>query len=256
MKKILFAVFLSAIVIISNAQDQQNTGTPVRTVFATGGALNETLMRYLVSLTGKENPTICSIPTAAGDNPYALIYWYELCKNLPVKTSVLRVFISSSPGQKTFEEIILSSDAVVVGGGNTLNMMGIWKAQGIDTVLMKAYKRGIIMSGASAGSLCWFREGITDSRPQKLSVVQCLGFINASHCPHYSSEPLRKPLYEKLIMSNGMMPGYACDNFAAMVFKNEQLVKTVTANPDDFVYYVSVKNGKLDTQKMESELIK
>lgn len=256
MKLILLAVFLSAIVTVTKAQEQPNTVTPVRTVFATGGGLNETLLRYLISLTGKENPTICYIPTAAGDNPYSVLSWYELCQNLPVKTTVLRVFISSSPGQKTFEEIILSSDAVVVGGGNTLDMMGIWKAQGIDTVLKKAYKRGIIMSGGSAGSLCWFKEGITDSRPQKLSIVQCLGFINASHCPHYSTEPLRKPLYEKLIAENIIMPGYACDNFAGMVFQNEKLVKTVTAKSDDFVYYVSVKNGRLNTQKLESEIIK
>lgn len=253
MKKFKYALTVILLFVFVSASSGQNT---VPTIFATGGDMNETFMRYIIDLTKKANPKICFIPTAGADNPYAINWWYEMCLKLPMKPDVLRTFINSSPDQNTFEETLLSMDAVVVGGGNTLNMMAIWKAQGIDTVLMKAYKKGIIMSGGSAGSLCWFKMGITDSRPQKLSVVDCLGFIDASHCPHFTSEPSRRPLYENLILSNKILPGYALDNQAALLFRNGRLEKAVSLNNGNSAYYISVKNGKLDTKKLETEIIK
>ena len=103
-------------------------------------------------------------------------------------------------------------DGIVCSGGNTLNQQAIWKAQGIDEILRQAWDHGIVLGGASAGSLCWFEEGTTDSRPKELSIVQCLGFLKGSHSPHYDREPGRRPLYQKLIGSGQMKPGYACDN--------------------------------------------
>ena len=91
-------------------------------------------------------------------------------------------------------------DAIIVGGGNTLNMLGIWKAQGIDTVLRKTYERGIVLAGGIAGSLCWFTGGYSDSRPMQLTIINGLAFLNFSHCPHYHSEPARKPLYWQAIL--------------------------------------------------------
>ena len=137
-------------------------------------------------------------------------------------------------------------DAIIVGGGNTLNMMAIWKAQGIDTVLRKAYNKGIILGGGSAGSLCWFQGGTTDSRPKDLSIVKCLGFIQTSHCPHYHSEPLRKPLYFDNILQGRLSPGYAIDDKAGIVFENEQYVRTVAIDDKSNAYYVSVVNGQID----------
>ncbi|MEX2570176.1 MAG: Type 1 glutamine amidotransferase-like domain-containing protein [Gemmatimonadota bacterium] len=83
----------------------------------------------------------------------------------------------------TFEDVLLSMDGIVVSGGNTLNQQAIWRAQGIDAVLREAWDRGIVLGGASAGSLCWFEEGTTDSRPRRLTKVECLGFLNGSHSP-------------------------------------------------------------------------
>ena len=258
MKKITYLViiFLAVALSPSRGQDRPLNQAPVPTIFAFGGDFNETWMKYIISLTGKSNPRICLIPTATADNPWIINYWYEMCLNLPVKPSVLRTFINSSPGQKTFEEELLSVDAIVVGGGNTLDMIGIWKAQGIDTILMKAYKKGIVLSGGSAGSLCWFRCGISDSRPQALSVVDCLGFINASNCPHYNTESERAPLYENLILSKKIVPGYACDDRAAMLFRNGKFVKAVAMSPDNKVYYISIKEGQLTKEKIEPEMIK
>jgi len=256
MKRILlYAVFLCSIK-IGLGQTISTSSAPVKTVFAFGGDWNKDFIRYIAGLTRKDRPKICFLPTASADNPYAIGYWYEMCVNLPVEPSVLRTFINSSPGQKSFDEILLSVDAILVGGGNTLNMMAIWKAQGIDTVLKKAYEKGIVLAGGSAGSLCWFKSGLSDSRPQKLSIVECLGFINASHCPHYSSEKTRRPLYMENIQEGKLLPGYACDDLAGMLFQNGKFIKAVTLDKSHNAYYVSLKEGKIEEQDLHAELIK
>ena len=95
-------------------------------------------------------------------------------------------------------------------------------------ILRQAWDRGIVLGGASAGSLCWFEEGTTDSRPKELSNVQCLGFLKGSHSPHYDAEPGRRPLYQKLIASGQMKPGYACDNDAGIYFEDNDVKRVVS----------------------------
>ncbi|HEY8930859.1 MAG TPA: peptidase E [Mucilaginibacter sp.] len=219
---------------------------PVRTIFAYGGSYNKQFMRYVIALTKKSNPKICFLPTATGDNANYITAWYATCEDLPMRPYVQRTYVASYTDKKTFEENLLSMDAIVVGGGNTLNMMAIWKAQGIDTVLRKAYDKGIVLTGGSAGSLCWFQGGTTDSRPKDLSIVQCLGFIQTSHCPHYHSEPMRKPLYFENILKGKLSPGYAIDDAAGIVFENEQYIKSVACDEKSNTYYVSVIDGKVN----------
>ena len=214
-------------------------------------------MRYIIKLTKKENPRICFIATATGDSPTAIVTWYATCEGLVMQPFVQRTFVASYTEPKTFEENLLSMDAIVVSGGSTLNMMAIWKAQGIDTVLRKAYDKGIVMAGGSAGSLCWFQGGTTDSRPKDLTIVKCLGFIAASHCPHYHSELLRKPLYHSNILKGRLSPGYAIDDRAGVVFENEKCVRTVAIDDKSNAYYVSALNGAVDEKLLPvTEIIK
>src|SRR6187455_1568169 len=145
-----YFLLLSAFLFSIGLQAQNTTAKVDKTIFVTGGSFGRAYIQYLASLTNKPNPKICFVPTASADNAQGIANWYASCEDLPVKPYVLRTFINSNPNQKSFEEIIMSMDAIVVGGGNTLNMMAIWKAQGIDTVLRKAYDKGIIMSGGSA----------------------------------------------------------------------------------------------------------
>jgi dipeptidase E len=227
-----------------------------KTIFITGGDFSLPFIKYVIALTKKTNPKICFLPTASADNPNAINWWYGLCTDLPMRPYVQRVFLNSSPEQKTFEENLLGMDAIVVGGGSTLNMLAIWKAQGIDTVLRKAYDKGIVLSGGSAGSLCWFTGGFTDSRPKNLSMVECLGFIKSSHCPHYHSEPKRKPLYHEAILNGKLLPGYACDDKAGMLFENEKYIKSVSIDKDNNCYYVSLVDGKIKEEMLPvSEII-
>jgi peptidase E len=146
-------------------------------------------------------------------------------------------------------------DAIVASGGNTLNQQAIWTAQGIDAILRQAWDRGIVLGGASAGSLCWFEEGTTDSRPKALSTVQCLGFLKGSHSPHYDREKDRRPLYQKLIGAGEMKPGYACDNDAGIYFEDNDVKRVVATRAEARVYYVSVVNGKVVEKVLQPELI-
>jgi dipeptidase E len=227
-----------------------------KTIFVYGNGLDRIFIRFVADLTHKSNPKICFFPTAAADDEHAIGYWFRLCEDLPVTPSVLQTFISSSPEQKTFEEEILGSDAIIVGGGNTLNMIAIWKAQGIDTILRKAYDRGIILAGGSAGSLCWFTGGYSDSRPKELSLIKCLGFLDYSHTPHNNGEPARKPLYHKAILEGKLKPGYACDDNAGLLFINGKMERSVSLNSKNNNYFVSVKNGKIYEEKLVTEIIK
>jgi dipeptidase E len=164
-------------------------------------------------------------------------------------------FIASTRQTRSWEEVFLSVDGIVCSGGNTLNQQAIWKAQGIDLVLKTAWDRGIVLGGASAGSLCWFEEGTTDSRPKELTIVKCLGFLEGSHSPHYDAEKDRRPLYHKLIGSGQMKPGWACDNDAGIYFEDNEPKRFVHTRDAAGVYYVSVENGKVVEKPFKPEKI-
>jgi dipeptidase E len=256
MKKTCFIILLFPICFASMAQVNK-THEATRTIFAYGGGFTKPFMRYLIRLTKKKNPRICFLPTASADNANTILAWYAACEDLPMKACVQYSFVASYTEPKSFDESLMSMDAIVVGGGNTLNMMAIWKAQGIDTVLRKAYNKGIILAGGSAGSLCWFQGGTTDSRPKDLSIVQGLGIIQTSHCPHYHSEPLRKPLYFDNILKGKLSAGYAIDDLAGIVFENEKYVRSVAIGDKSNAYYVSVVDGKIDEKLLPlAEIIK
>jgi dipeptidase E len=226
-----------------------------RKILIAGGGFGTSFIRYMATLTGKPRPKLLYLPTASADSPSGSLSWYESCAPLNVEASVQNSFIASTRQTQGWDEVLLSVDGIVCSGGNTLNQQAIWKAQGIDQVLRQAWDRGIVLGGASAGSLCWFEEGTTDSRPKELSTVQCLGFLKGSHSPHYDREPGRRPLYQKLISSGQMKPGYACDNDAGIYFEDNEVKRVVNTRPEAKVYYVSAVGGKAVEKLMEPERI-
>ena len=239
---------------ITSIKPQDTTAKTEEIIFVFGGDINLKFVQYVADLTKKENPRICYLPTASADNQDNLKYWDNICNTLKIQPIVLKVWVSSSPKNQSFEEILLSSDAIVVGGGNTLNMLGIWKAQGIDTLLQLALKQRIILSGGSAGSICWFQNGISDSRPVNLSLVNGLEYLPYSNCPHYSQQ-MRKDLYHQMILDKNISAGYACDELAGILFKNKQAVQFVSQSDIHNSYFVSLENGIVKSTKMESEIL-
>ncbi|MRI00022.1 peptidase E [Kriegella sp. EG-1] len=212
-------------------------------------------LNYMAKATGKEKPNFCFIPTASGEDQDYINSFYDVCSQINVIPHVLSVWINSYDQKESFEEIIQKMDAIVVGGGNTLNMLAIWKAQGIDTALKNAYNNGVVMGGGSAGSLCWFNAGTTDSRPAALSIVQGMKFLDKSHCPHYNSEKSRRPLYHNNILSGKLTDGYACDDRSAIHFINEKVHTSVTLNDENQSYYVYVKDGELIEEQIQGTVI-
>lgn len=261
MKKLLLLFFILGTVFSGIACHSQG-GSPVtseaeikRMIFVYGNGMDRRFIKYVASLTGKEKPKICFFPTAAADDPRVNGYWGSLTDGMAIESSVIKTFISSAPEQKTFAEEILNCDAVIVGGGNTLNMLAIWHAQGIDTLLRMAYDKGVVMAGGSAGSLCWFTGGYSDSRPKELSIIECLGFLPYSHCPHYDN-PDRRSLYLEAVESGFLEPGYACEDDAALLFTDGQLSESFSLDPGNHSYYVSVEEGKVTEKLLPATILK
>ncbi|HEY0874777.1 MAG TPA: peptidase E [Vicinamibacterales bacterium] len=226
-----------------------------RKILIAGGGFNTPFIRYMAELTGKTRPKLLYLPTASADSATSTLSWYRNCAPLNVEPSDQASFIASTRQDRSWEEVFLSVDGIVCSGGNTLNQQAIWKAQGIDVVLRQAWDRGIVLGGASAGSLCWFEEGTTDSRPKELTIVHGLGFIKGSHSPHYDAEKDRRPLYHKLIASGELKPGYACDNNAGIYFEDNDVKRVVATRAGAKCYYVSVVNGKVTERVLEPEMI-
>ena len=226
-----------------------------RKILIAGGGFQTPFIRLMAELTGKPRPRICYLPTASADSSESKLNFYSYCAPLDVEPCVQGVFIESLTQTRGWDEVLLSMDAIMVSGGNTLNQQAIWRAQGIDLVLREAWNRGIVLGGASAGSLCWFEEGTSDSRPKALSVVHCLGFLPGSHSPHYDAEAGRRPLYHELIGSGKLKPGYACDNEAGIFFEDTNVRRVVSARDGAKVYFVSVVDGQVVERVLEPERI-
>ncbi len=240
----------------SPATGTSGPGRPVnaatRKILIAGGGFGAAFIRYMAELTGKQRPKVLYLPTAAADRPGNFM---ATCEGLDVEPSIQNSFISSYRQDRSWEDVFLSVDAIICSGGNTLNQQAIWKAQGIDVVLRQAWDRGIVLGGASAGSLCWFEEGTTDSRPRELSIVRCLGLLKGSHSPHYDREAQRRPLYLEMVGAGKLKPGYACDNDAGIYFEDNEVKRVVKTRAAARVFRVSAVNGRAVEEQLLAEMI-
>jgi dipeptidase E len=192
-----------------------------------GGALldpTRTLARYLVELTGKPMPVACYIGAANGDSETGILLWYRAMSGLARPTD-LPLF--TRPDH--IDGIVEEADIIFVAGGNTVNLLAIWRLHGVDRLLRDAHRRGAVLAGSSAGSLCWFESGVTDSFGPSLGPFEGgLGLVPGSNCPHYDAEPRRRPVYQHLVMSGTLPNGYAADDGAALVFDGPDLREVVS----------------------------
>ena len=212
--------------------------------------------RRIVELTGKARPKALFIPTASGDAAgYAETF--EVCygEHFGCQTRILNL-IQNPPAFEKMSALVLESDLIYVGGGNTYRMMKIWRRLGLDTVLMEAASRGIVLSGLSAGAICWFKYGCSDSRSFSSSLewdyirVSGLGFINAVYCPHYHYEK-REEAFSKMIEKRGGI-GIACDNNAALEIVGNRY-RVLTSTPDAKAYKLFKQNGRAIVSELPQE---
>ena len=201
------------------------------TIVASGGVMRP-LVGYLLGLTGKEDPAVCFLGTATGDA--FLPGFYEAFTADRCRPSHVGLFGIPRPD---WREHLLSRDLIFVGGGNTASMLGVWRAHGVDEVLREAWERGVVLAGGSAGAICWFEAGVTDSFRAELDGLDCLGWLPGSCCSHYDGEAQRRPAYTRLL-ADGFPPGIAIDDFAAVRFEGVELAEVVAAAPGATVYRV------------------
>jgi peptidase E len=143
---------------------------------------------------------------------------------------------------------LLSQDVIYVGGGNTKSMLALWREWKLDAILRKAWREGVVLAGVSAGSICWFEEGVTDSITGKLTALPCLGQLKGSNCPHYDSETERRPAYQRLVRSGKMHSGLAADDGVALHFVGQKLTAVVSSRAHAAVYRVR-RHGSQVTEK-------
>jgi peptidase E len=219
---------------------------PPRWVVAMGGGgfsmepdnplLDDALLDLARRARGIERPRVCFLATASGDAASYIEGFHTAFDARDVEASHLDLFARTVTD---IEGFLLAQDVVYVGGGNTINMLAIWRIHGVDRVLRAAYRAGTVMAGLSAGSLCWFEGGTTDSfGPDLQPIHDGLGLIAGSHCPHYDGEPGRRPLYQRLIAEGRLAPGYAADDGAALVFRDETLHTAVASRSEARAYRV------------------
>jgi len=192
------------------------------------------LITFLLGLTGKERPRVGFVPTASAENPELLVSLYAAfsgradCSHIP--------FFPWPP--EDLRERALSQDVLFVGGGNTANMLAVWRVHGFDAILREAWEQGTVLSGGSAGMICWFEAGVTDSfGPQLEGMRDGLGFLPGSACPHYDGEERRRPVYQELV-ADGFPPGIAADDAVALHYVGTELREVVTTRDGAGAYRV------------------
>ena len=204
---------------------------------------------YILNQSNTKNPNICFIPTATGDNEAYKNNYYSTFTKLNCNPVHLD-FFKRTPN---LENLINDQDVIFVGGGNTKSMLAVWKDWGLDLILHEAYRNGVVMSGVSAGAICWFEQGITDSWSEDLKVMDCLGFVKGTCCPHYDEEPQRKPSLNKFITEKALKSCYAVDGGCALHIEDEEEFKSVVFSKNKNSFLVEMKDNKV-TEKPYSTI--
>jgi peptidase E len=191
---------------------------------------------------GAREPRLCVLNTAAGDDPRWPLMMYDRFAGHPARVRHLSLF--PMPNVADPEDLLLSQDVIFVGGGSVANMLAVWRVHGLDAIMRKAWQAGIVLTGSSAGGICWFEGGTTDSFGHELrAYTDGLGLLPGSYCPHYDSEPGRRPLYQRLIADGTLPAGLACDDGAAAHFTDDALTDLVADRPTASAYRVSLLPG-------------
>lgn len=206
---------------------------------------NPLLDLYILQQAGKAKPKICFIPTASGDADNYIARFYDFFNQQNCQPSHLSLF---EPPTRNLENFILEKDIIYVGGGNTRNLLALWREWGLDHILRKAWHQGVILAGVSAGSICWFEDGVTDSFGDGLEPIKCLGFLRGSNCPHYDGEVDRKPAYYQLVKSDKIHAGIATDDGVAVHYKDLEISKVVSSRPNAKAYNVTFKRKIIETE--------
>jgi dipeptidase E len=217
---------------------------------AIGAELSRPVEDWLLGLTGRERPRVLFVPTASAEDRDYVVSVFDAFQG---RAEVSHLdFFPWPPAE--LREFVLSHDLVYVGGGNTANMLAIWREHGMDEIVREAWQAGIVLCGTSAGMICWFEAGVTDSFGPHLEGMECLGLIPGSACPHYDGEELRRPRYHQLV-AGGIPGGWAAEDGVALHFEGWELRNVVTSIPGKAAYRLELRDGEVVEKRLEAKLV-
>jgi len=203
--------------------------------------------RYLLSLARRERPTVGFIPTATGDLPAYVARFMAVYGGLECRPSYLPLFTHAPD----LEAWVRAQDVIFVGGGNTRSMLAVWRAWGLPELLRDAHAAGTVLAGQSAGAICWFAQGVTDSWAGSLRPLDCLGFLEGSCCPHYNGEKERRPAYRRFVGDGAITPGIAIDDGAAAHYVDGKLEKVLAWREDASAYRLAAAGGEAREERLD-----
>lgn len=207
---------------------------------------NVPINKKIIEMSGKKNPNLLLLGTAGHDAPSFTDYLIDHFKSLGCNVSELKLF-EATPTEKEMRAILDKTDIIYAGGGDTLDLMTAWKRTGFDKLTKEYGERGMVLSGLSAGAICWFDwydndEYIRDENDvpdwSKLDVLPGLGFIKGFAVPHYDDKSAEeKKLFNDMLVKKGIV-GYALDNNAAIVFDDGK-ISIIASQPNKNVHYMN-----------------
>src|SRR5271165_7512312 len=210
---------------------------------------------YALSLAGSERPRVCFLPTASGDADHYVVRFYRRfsagCEASHV--SLFRRDQGTGGVEENLASHLLSQDLIYVGGGNVVSMLGAWRAHGLDGILRKAWRRGIVLCGPSAGSLCWFDQALSafHGAPRP---IRGLGLLPYSNCVHYDAEPARREEYHRAV-ADGMTAGFAVEDGVGLHFRGTNLERVVSSRPGGRAFLVRSKDGRVSEARLDAEFL-
>lgn len=216
---------------------------------------NPLLDLFVLSLARSQTPRVCFVATASGDSNDYILRFYRSFARLDCQASDLQLFEREIAD---LESYVLAQDVIYVGGGNTANLLAVWRRHGLDAILERAWTEGIVLCGISAGMNCWFTQSLTDSfsATQLAPLRDGLDLISGSACPHYDGELQRRPTYRQLVGAGDLAPGWAADDGAALVFYGQELHEVVASRPTAGAYRVEPRgDGGVDERRLNSRYL-
>jgi peptidase E len=219
---------------------------------------NPLLDDFVLSLSPRKPARVCFIPSASGDAATYIGRFYRAMSGRCLPSDLTFFGTPALPRRPArsdeLESFVREQDIFYVGGGNTANLLALWRAHGLDRILQRAWQNGAILSGVSAGMICWFQASMTDSFGGVARLDDGLGFLTGSACPHYDGEVERRPSYHRCV-AEGLAGGHAADDGAALHFVGQTLVEAVSSRREAAAYRVELREGQVSEERLPTRFL-